>query len=516
MTMQQLTALDTQFLAMETESTLGHVAGLAILDPSTAPGGEFGCRAIKDVLRARLHMLPPLTRKLHKVPFGIDRPYWIEDPYFDLDYHVREIGLPAPGSDEQLAEQVARLHSRRLDRARPLWELYVISGLADGNVAIYTKLHHSAVDGVSGAEVTSVLYDMGPEGPPIVPVTAPPEERPADEIPGSLGMLVRGAVRAPLHPVDNIRALPHVLPHVDLLTSLIGVPGTRTFSRTLSRARNLFEDRSDVVEEPALHAPRVPFSGRITPHRRFAFGSVSLTDVKQVKNHFGCTVNDVVMALSAGAARRWLIEHDALPERPVVAMVPVSVRTPEQAFTFGNRVSVMMVELPTHLEDPVDRLRATHATLRSAKDRHNALPAQMLQDVTNFIPPAVHARATRVLMGVAGRSAMRPVCNMVVSNVPGSPIPIYLAGAKMVANYAVSAIAPGTGLNITVMSYMDRVDIGIVACREKMPDLPFVVEGMAEELRELLAIADPSRELEGRSSGNGERPAPVEEPAVQA
>jgi diacylglycerol O-acyltransferase len=494
---QQLTGLDTQFLAMETETTMGHVASLAMLDPSTAPGGKLTLAELTAVLRERLHLLPPMTKKLQKVPFAIDRPYWVEDPHFDLGYHVRELALPAPGSDEQLAEQVARLHSRRLDRSRPLWEIYLISGLPDGQVALYTKLHHAAIDGVSGNEIISVLYDLEPGGRAIDPA----RELPDAEAPNALALFARGLARLPWHPVENARALPRILPHLDIVPALIGAPGSRAISRTVSRVRNAVEPGDNaVIERPAIRAPRVPFSRRISPHRRFAFGDVSLSDVKQIKNHFGVTVNDVVVSLTAGAVREWLLAHDALPERPVVAMVPVSVRTEEQMGTYGNRVSVMMVAIPTHLRDPVERLHATHETLRSAKERHNAMPASALQDVTNFIPPAVHARATRLMMGLAARPQVRPLCNLVVSNVPGSPIPIYLAGARMTAIYPVSAIANGTGLNVTIMSYLDRINIGAVADREQMPDLPVIVGAMSADVNALLAAAKPRPRPRSRSS----------------
>lgn len=273
--MQQLTGLDTQFLAMETETITGHVASLAILDPSTAPGGKLELEDLKAVLKERLHLLPPMTKKLQKVAFAIDRPYWIEDPHFDLGYHVREIGLPAPGTEEQLAEQIARLHSRRLDRSRPLWEVYLVSGLPDGRVALYTKLHHAAIDGVSGNEILSVLFDLSPGGRDI----KRPDDLPDAEAPNAFGLFARGLINLPWHPIENARAIPRILPHVDILPSLIGAPGSKAISRTLSRVRNAIEPGDkDVIERPAIRAPHVPFSARISPHRRFAFGDVSLDE----------------------------------------------------------------------------------------------------------------------------------------------------------------------------------------------------------------------------------------------
>lgn len=495
--MEQLSALDAQFLALETDTVFGHVASLAILDPSIRPDGRLGLDDLTAVIGQRLHRLAPLTKRLARVPLALDRPYWVQDPHFDLGYHVRELALPAPGSHEQLAEQVARLHARRLDRARPLWELYLIQGLTDGHVAIYTKLHHAAVDGLSGAEILSILYDTTPEGPRV----ETPQARPvaADPPPGDLELLARALVRLPLNPVGNLATLGRVLPHVDVVPSLLGLPGARRLSRAAAIARDVALGGSTeaLVERPRLRAPRVPFSGRITPHRRFAFFSLSLAEVKQVKSAFGVTVNDVVVTLVTGAVRDWLLRHDALPERPVVAMVPVSVRTREEQGTFGNQVSVMMVEIPTHLEDPLARLRFAHESLRGAKERHDALPAKALQDVTAFIPPAVHARATRVMLDLATRPQLRPLVNLVISNVPGPSHPIYFAGAALVAHYPVSVIADGTGLNATVMSYRDRVDVGIVADREQMPDLDTLDAGVRAELAALLA-AVPRRAVAAR------------------
>lgn len=489
--MRQLTGLDTQFLAIESDTTVGHVGGLAIFDPATAPGGRFGIAEVRAMLQERLHLLPPLRWTLVPVPFGLDRPYWKDDPHFDLDFHVRELALPAPGDDDQLAEQVARIASRRLDRARPLWELYVIHGLAGGRVAVQTKMHHAMIDGMSGAEIMGILFDLAPEGRDIEP---PPADQAPEVAPGTLEMLGRGVAALPLYPVRALRAVPTTLPYLDVAPSIFGLPGAEPISRTASRLRRRLlgsdEHDGEVVERPKMRAPRVPFSGTISPHRRFVFGSMPLADVKRVKNHFGVTVNDVVVTLCAGAVREWLVAHDALPAAPLLAQIPVSVRTDEQIGTYGNRISVMIVPIPTHVAEPQDRLAATHDAMRAAKERHRALPAEALQDVTNFIPPAINARAARVVLQLGANPALRPLFNLIISNVPGPPIPLYLAGAKLEANYPVSVIADGAGLNITVLSYLDSVDVGIICDREQMPDVQRVLDGMQGELDALLALCE--------------------------
>src|SRR3954469_9263496 len=397
--MRQLTSLDAQFLALENPRQSGHVAGLAILDPSTGQG-RFGCKQVTALLRERLPLLPPLRWRLAEVPLGLDYPYWADDHDFDLGYHVRELGLAAPGTDAQLAEQVARIISRPLDRARPLWELYVIEGLESGCVAVLTKIHHAVIDGLSGAEIMGLLLDLTPEGREL-PEAAPP---PAGEDPGQLEMLGRGLLGVPRYPARMLRALPSALPNLEH-TPFGVLPGAGTLTRVVGALRR------DGAERPDLTAPKTRFSGRISPHRRFVFGRLALGDVKAAKNAHGTTVNDVVVSICAGAVRRWLVEHDDLPETPLVAQVPVSVRTGEEFGTYGNRILLMAAPLFTDIEDPVERLARTHEALLVMKEQHRALPAGLLQDANHFIPPAVFARAARLTFGLATSRAGRSTWN---------------------------------------------------------------------------------------------------------
>jgi WS/DGAT/MGAT family acyltransferase len=485
--MRQLTSLDTQFLAIEDRRNLGHVSGLAIIDPSTAPNGRFGLQELCDLLSERLHLLPPFTWRLAEVPFGLNHPYWVQDADFDLEYHVRELGLPEPGDDRQLAEQVARIHARALDRSRPLWETYVIQGLSGGRVAILTKMHHSAVDGMSGAEILTTLLDMTPDGRDIPP---PPDgDRRPERMPGQLEMLARGLADRPGQQMRILRTIPRTLANLDAVPGVNLLPGASTVASVSRRVAALTRRNSDggVLEGGGLRAPRTVLNGPISQHRRFAFASLPLSDVKTVKNHFGLTVNDVVMAMCTGALRTWLFERDELPDRPLVAQVPVSVRTPEQFGTFGNKVSIMSVPLPTDEPDPLKRAQRINETMRSAKERHRAVPASILQDATQFIPPALFARASRVTLGLTARRG--PVnWNVVISNVPGSPMPLYFGGAKLLANHPVSAIADGLGLNMTVLSYMDQLDFGIVADRDQVDDAWPFIDGLRQALDELVAL----------------------------
>src|SRR4051812_24262870 len=348
--MRQLTRLDAQFLALENARQTGHVGSLAILDPATAPGGTFGCGDVTRLISERSAQLPPLRWRLAEVPFGLDHPYWIEEAEIDLGYHVREMALASPGTDEQLADQVARIVSRPLDRARPLWELYVIEGLESGMVAVLTKIHHAVIDGLSGAEIMALLLDLTPEGRALEPVG----DDLADPSPSTLQMLGLGLLGVPRYPFRMLRALPKAVPNLEE-TPFGTLPGAGTVSRLAGVLRR------DGYERPSLKAPKTAFSGRISPHRRFVFGQLDLAEVKAAKNRHGTTVNDVVVSICAGAVRRWLIEHDDLPEVPLVAQVPVSVRTGEQFGTYGNRILLMAAPLYTNIENPVDRLAATHA-----------------------------------------------------------------------------------------------------------------------------------------------------------
>src|SRR5215467_7965716 len=313
--MQQLSGLDAAFLALETANTTGHVGGLCLLDPADVPEPLTLAR-LTDVLAERLPLVPVLRRKLLNAPLGLDQPYWIDDADFDIEYHVREIALPRPGSDAQLTEQVSRLHARPLDRSRPLWELYLITGLARKRAAVYSKIHHAAVDGVSGTELLTVLFDLTPAGREL-PAAEPfqPERPPPLPV-----LAARTAMRLAWRPVQTVRIANEL---VRLLPTLAS-PVNTLVGEMLGLNRG---DGSVIPTRPG-RAPVTPFNRAITPHRRFAFRSVDLDTVKTVKNAFGVSVNDVVMAMCAGALRRWLIDHDALPDHPLVAMIPVSVRAP--------------------------------------------------------------------------------------------------------------------------------------------------------------------------------------------
>jgi diacylglycerol O-acyltransferase / wax synthase len=461
-TMERLSGLDASFLYLETPSDHMHVALTAVFDPSTMPGG-YSFERVKEFIASRLHLVPPFRRRVVEVPFRLGHPIWIEDPHFDLDYHIRRVGAPAPGGMRELSELAAQIASTPLDRTKPLWELYVVEGLADGNIGVVTKMHHCAVDGVSGAELMVHLFDLEPGGRDV----EPPEHREVDEVPSD-AELVGHAI------ASRIRRQ----------ATLPGLLGS-----TLRSANTLVQRHRDpetIVGAVPLTAPRTPFNGALTPHRRVSFARVSLSDIKAVKNATGATVNDVVLALMAGTLRRYLEGRDVLPDEPLIAVCPMSVRLEDEQGQTNNKVSAMFTSLATDVDDPLDRLRAISRVTRGAKEDHNAIGARFLQDWAEHAAPTTFALASRLYarLGLADRH--RPIHNLVISNVPGPPFPLYYAGARLVAAYPMGPVMQGAGLNVTVMSYMDSVDIGFMACRELVPDvwdLPgYVDEAMAELL----------------------------------
>jgi diacylglycerol O-acyltransferase len=490
--MRQLTSLDAQFLALEDGRNHAHVSSLAIHDPSTAPGGVLTLDAIRATIEERLHLLPPFRWRLAEVPLGIDYPYWVDSTDFDLDFHLRELALPSPGDDRMLAEQVARIVSRPLDRNYPLWELYLIHGLQDGRVAVLTKFHHAAVDGASGGEALSVLLDPSPHGREIAP--RPDGGRDGEAMPSQLALLGRGIAGVPAQPLRMLRTLPRILPHLDQVPTMRHMPGTGTVasvSRRIVNARPRLRTRDGgVLEGRNVHAPRTMLNGPISPHRRLALTRQSLDEIKRIKNHYGVTVNDVVVAICAGALRDWLLDLGELPDAPLTAMIPVSVRTAEQTGTYGNRVSTMLVEIPTDEADAQRRLLRAHEILRAAKEHHSALPVTVMQDANQIVPPALMARAARVTTLVAARHPTEAPVNTVISNVPGWREPQYLAGARLEALYPVSAIMDGIGLNLTVMSDADGLNFGVVADRELVDDPWPLAEALSRAQAELLALVD--------------------------
>lgn len=529
--MEQLTGLDAAFLALDTPRTTGHVGSIQVVEALDAAGERVTLDRLTAVVGDRLHLVPPMRRKIVEVPLGLGQPFWVEDADFDLEFHVRELALPAPGSMHQLTEQVARIHARTLDRSRPLWEIYLIHGLEGDRAAIYSKVHHAMIDGVGGQEIAAALLDLSPEGREIPP--APPWD--PDPAPGSLTLLAKAAASLATVPTtagrfaaDVARSAPALLsialprlPGVDLVSAVANRLAEEASGSGLGAVLpgGLGIGDGGLLEHVPGRAPATPFNRNVSAHRRIALRSVPLDVVKAVKSAAGMTVNDVVLAMCAGALRRWLSTHDALPEDPLVAAVPVSVRTSAAQGaksgdgTFGNRVSLMLAVLPTDEPDPLTRMRVAHEATSVAKYQHDALSANLLADAYQFTMPA--------LMGLTMRANARlrvleraSLFNLFVSNVPGPSVPLYLAGHRLLASYPVSAIADGQGLNITVLSYLGDLHFGLTADRDLVPDLDVLAGYLAEELEELAratgvagAVERAVGEADGTPRGTARRPA---------
>ncbi|MFW2380702.1 MAG: WS/DGAT/MGAT family O-acyltransferase [Acidimicrobiales bacterium] len=463
---EQLSGMDTSFLTLEEgTNAVGHVTGVLILDPTTSPE-PFTFERFSHHLISRIGHLKPFRRRLQEVPLGLDRPYWVTESEVDFAYHLRHVAVPGDGGRTDFAELVARIHARPLDRTRPLWETYMVDGVHGDRIGIITKIHHAAIDGISGQEILGQLVDLSPETEvrePIRYLNPEPTVSPED--------LTRRALKS------FLLSPPRVARTAWAFSKALPILGP-AFAKSTSK-------RGTVDSLRELAAPRTPFNGTIGPHRRWSYVSVRLDDVKEVKNEAGTTVNDVILAICAGVLRKWLIHHHALPDRDLLAMVPLSVRSKSEAHAIGNHVSFAVADLATSVEDPVERLDQIHHAMNEAKSSHETLPANILTDISQIAPPAVSALASRLIASTHLADRLTLPFNVVISNVPGPPVPLYLAGAEVLGNYPVSAIVDGVGLNITVTTTNGMLDFGFVSDRDPIPDLWEMADSVLGALNEL-------------------------------
>jgi WS/DGAT/MGAT family acyltransferase len=455
--MDQLNALDQQFLAVENATHTGHVAGVYLLDRSALPTGALRLADVRALVEERLHLMPPLCRRLVEVPWGLDRPYWIAAAP-DLDEHLYEHTVDPPGDALALTRLIAALHSQPLCRTRPLWELHLIHGLAGGRQAVYGKVHHATVDGISAGALLGRLLDRSP---PPIGATGERIPLPTEAPPSRLELTRRGLVNLATHPARSVRAVPRLLPH-------LGTLGVRN----------------------RLRVPPTPFNEPISARRAVAFASVPVKEIRAARTAYGCSDNDVVLAVCADVLRCWLLAHCALPDRPLVIGVPVSLRArASDATQGGNQFSLMIAPLPTQLADPAARLRAVSEAMLLAKRRQTGMPEDWLADVTDLVPAMFTGVTTRSVGRILHGTGRHPV-NLLISHVPGPHIPLYLAGARMVAHYPVSTISDALGgLNITVVGHDGDLDFGFVACPRLVPDLDTLADRVAPALAALLAAA---------------------------
>jgi WS/DGAT/MGAT family acyltransferase len=483
--MKQLSGLDVSFLNLENGTSFGHVSSLSVYgrpedDPDFEPYAAF-----RSQLEARLGDLEPFRRRLVEVPFGLDRPYWINDANFDMDFHLRHIAVPGNGDEYQMGELVGRLIGRPMDRSRPLWEAYVIEGLPDGDFAVLTKVHHSTIDGAAGAEMLGMILDQS---------DADEDHWRPERVPTSGELLARTVVEVARTPAKAIRLQAKALTEMGRITRARGfddaanqlrkgLPGPAgTIVRgLLGDARPDETDRPPLI--PSLGGPRTPFNAAITAHRRFAYRSAPLGHIKQLKNACGATINDIVMAVCAGALRRYLQDHDALPEDNLIAMVPVSIRTGEETDRWSNRVAAIFAQLPTTNDDPLKRVAEVHQAMVDGKGQFDLMPADILIEMSELAPPALSTRAARLAARTRVADWTNPPANLVVSNVPGPRTPLAIGGvAPLKHYYPVSTVVEGQGLNITVQSYVDVLDFGLVACRELVPDVWALADYCIDEI----------------------------------
>ena len=466
--MRRMGAVDAAFLYGETPAWHMHVSAVLIANPATAPGG-FSVDELKRRTEQRLHLAPQFRWRLVEVPFGLDRPGWIEDPDFDIDAHVRRIGVPAPGGPEQLGNLIGDLVAIKLDRRKPLWEFWVIEGLEDGRIAILAKVHHSIIDGISGSELASVLFDLEPSPPDPPP---PDEPRSFEGLPDPTNLFFQG--------VGDVVRVPWRIARL----------ATQSVRQGLTFLG--FQRQSSSPAAP-FQAPRTSFNTELTPHRRFAFASVPLDDVKGTRWAFDVKVNDVILALVSGALRRYLIKGDELPKSPLIAQVPVSLRSENDKSEVGTKVGAMFASLATNVSSPALRLLSINDSTKGAKEMQRALAADKIMGITEAAPPALVSLAARMYTAAQLDRRTPPIMNLIISNVPGPPFPLYCAGAEIEALYPMGPLLYGTGVNVTVFSYRDRVDFGFMVCREAVPDPWFLAEGIPlamEELKQAAAEAE--------------------------
>lgn len=463
--MRQLTGADAFFLYSERPSWPMHTGSLVILDPTGVDG--FGLDTIHNLIADRIHLVPEFTMKVKEVPFGLGLPMLVPDPDFTLDYHMHRIAVPSPGGPKEIGDLVGDLAEIQLDRRRPLWEMWMIEGLAGGRVALFMKVHHCILDGASGSGLAELLCDLEPNPPKREALPSPVVAEPAPRIPGDAELLVRGVVSAATSPLRMARwaadASQRTLRNVGV--------ARRTGGRTML--------------DPA---PATPWNGTLSPLRRFAYVSVPLEEIKAIRRQLDVKVNDVVLALCAGALRSWLLERGILPDEPLVASVPMSLRTLGDT-ELGNKLTNLFAPLATNVEDPIERIKLIAAGMNAAKEMGNAMKAKEIRRLSESVTPGLANLAWRAYQSANMESRAPTPSNLVISNVPGAPIPLYSGGALITGLHPVPPVVMSQGLNITVFSYLDSVDFGFTVDREKIQDPWEMAQGIPTALEELKKAA---------------------------
>jgi len=454
----RLTAVDASFLVQEGRSSHMHV-GSVLLFEGPPPSYE----EVLEGIESRLHMVPRYRQKLAFPRFQTGRPVWVDDPTFNLEYHLRHTALPHPGELDQLRLLAGRIYSQRLDRSKPLWETWLVQGLADGRFALITRTHHSMIDGIAGVDLASVLFDVSP-----VPSEVEPEAWTPNPEPTQAELIADGVkdfVKAPLSAAGRV------------------LGAAQHPSRALQAAREAAEGLGEVAWANLNPAPETPLNVPIGPHRRIRWVGAQLDDFKRVKNALGGTVNDVVLAVVAGALRRWLQSRGVRTEGiELRALVPVSIRTEGERDTLGNRIAAMRGPLPVYVDDPVERLRIVSEGMTGLKESKQALGAEVIAGLTGFAPPTILAQASRLNFSTR-------LFNVIVTNVPGPQFPLYMHGRELQELVPLAFLPESHALAVAIMSYNGGVTFGLLADYDAMPDLKLVAEAVEASLAELLEAA---------------------------
>lgn len=458
--MQRMSSQDAAFLYGETPAWHMHVASLVIVDPETS-GGRFSFDRVRELTLERLPHVPQFRWRLVEVPLGVDLPGWIEGPPIDADYHIKSVSLPAPGDENALSDFVGELIARKLDRNHPLWEIYVISGLPRGRVAVLTKVHHALIDGVSGAGLSEVLMD----------ITQEPREAPTDG----------------RHLLNDVRPSGAELFGWGLLNTAVQTPlrlvrfGLQSVRQALAASKSLLSS-----SPPAMPytAPNTHLTGEFTPRRKIGMVSLDIERVKVVRRAFGITMNDLVLGLCAASLRTYLTDCNDLPDHSLVVQCPVSLRKPDDQDSVGSKVGSMFVELATNIDDPVKRLRAVAASATKGKKMHHTLGEHHHMGITETAPPGLVGLAARLYTSMHLDRAPAAV-NLVISNVPGPPLQLYVAGAEVEQMLPIGPLLLGMGLNITAFSHNHQLDVSVVSCPDLVSDPQCIASGLETALQEL-------------------------------
>jgi WS/DGAT/MGAT family acyltransferase len=460
MSSDRLTALDTSFLHLEDAASHMHVASVMLFEGSPPPYDE-----LLDAIERRLHLVPRYRQRLAYVPLAQGRPKWVDDPHLNLRYHVRATALPAPGDEAQLKELAGRVFAQQLDRDKPLWEVWLVDGLEGDRFALLSKTHHALVDGISGVDIISVLFDTSPE--PAAP--ADPGDRWLPRpLPTQVQLLGEALVERTTIPAEVVRSVRAVF---------------RGPRRILSGARDAAVGVGAMAWAGLNPAPTSPYNQSIGPHRRFTWVRADLGEIKAIKNELGGTVNDVVLATVAGGLGKHLRRRGQNTDGlELKAMIPVSVRADVERGALGNRVAAMMAPLPVWCQDPVARLDIVREELKGLKSSGQAVGAQVLTELTGFAPPTVMGQAARLV-------SRQRMFNLVVTNVPGPQFPLYLAGRKMLDPFPMVPLAKNQALGIALLSYAGKINFGLVGDWDLMWDLDEFADDLRESLEELADAA---------------------------